>query len=170
MIKKVHIVQIDKFITHVAKTNNKQAPNKYIKINNQLIYNSNLNRFQRNIVVHNLHEYLIPFIIKSLPKLINLPYQVSLDIYVPINYGDVSRRKRKGIPYISWKEPKKNYEPTWDIDNLGDLWLKVFKDALQISGVIENDNVKFIKANGPTTFHEVQTLNQRKFVFKIIEL
>jgi len=168
----VHIVQINKFITHIAKTRNKIAPNKFIKINNQLIYNSNLNRFARNIVVDNLHTYLIEYISRFLIiKLNNPPYQVSLDIYVPINYGDVSRRKLKdGNFHIIWKEPTIDYEPTWDIDNLGDIWLKVFKDALQLSKVIENDNVRFVKSNGPATFHEIQDLNERKLVFKIIEI
>lgn len=165
-----HKIIIPQFITHIPKTKNKSSPNKYIKINNQLIYNSNLNRFARNIVVNNLHEYLFPYIVKVVPKLNNPPYQVSLDIYVPINYGNVSRRIKKGVPYISWKEPNKNYNPTWDIDNLGDLWLKVFKDALQISGVLENDNVKFVKINGPTTFHEIKTLDNRKLIFTITKI
>lgn len=162
---------IPQFITHIAKTNNKKAPNKYIKINNQLIYNSNLNRFARNIVVNNLHDYLIDYINKQLKfKLINPPYQVGLDVYVPINYGDISRRTKKGVPYICWKKPKEDYVPSWDIDNLGDLWLKVFKDALQLSGVLENDHVGFIIANGPTIFHQINDLKDRKLIFKIKEL
>ena len=170
MNKKIYNIKIEKFITHIPKTNNKIAPNKYIKINNQLIYNSNLNRFQRNIVVNNLHDYLINYINKELPKLTNPPYQISLDIYAPINYGTVSRRKRKDIPYISWKYPEKNYKPNWDIDNLGDIWLKVFKDALQLSEVLENDNVTFVKINGPTIFHKIENFDNRKFIFKIKEL
>ena len=171
MMNKQYIVEIPEFITHIAKTRNKTAPNKFIKINNQLIYNSNLSRFPRNIVMDNLHTYLIKYITSFITtKLINPPYQVLLDVYVPINYGDVSRRIKKGIPYICWNEPKEDYEPTWDIDNLGDIWLKVFKDALQLSGVLENDHVGFIKANGPATFHQIQDLKDRKLVFKIIEI
>jgi hypothetical protein len=166
----VHTVEICEFITHVAKTDNKKAPNKYIKINNQLIYNSNLNRFARNIVVKNLHEYLIPLIQDSLSELTNYPYQVSLDIHVPINYGDVSRRTRKHIPYICWKKPVENYVAGWDIGNLGELWLKVFEDALQMAGIIENDSVQFINSHGPITFYECDDLSERKLVFKITEI
>ena len=171
MTDKVHIVEIPKFITHVSKTNNKKAPNKYIKINNQLIYNSNLNRFARNIVVNNLHEYLIPYIKDQLPILDNPPYQVELIIFVPINYGDLSRRKDKdGNPYISWKEAAANYTATWDIGNLGELWLKVFEDSLQIAGVLENDSVQFIQAHGPIVFGETFDIEDRKLMFKIIEV
>ena len=166
----VHTVEICEFITHIAKTNNKQAPNKYIKINNQLIYNSNLNRFARNIVVDNLHKYLIPIIKTNLSELTNYPYQVSLDIHVPINYGDVSRRKNKGVPYICWKEPVEDYVARWDIGNLGELWLKVFEDALQLAEIIDNDSVQFIKSHGPITFYECDNLSDRKLVFKISEI
>jgi hypothetical protein len=165
-------VVIPNFITHIAKTNNKKSPNKYIKINNQLIYNSNLNRFARNIVVNNLHEYLIHHIsLNKIPQLGKGPYQISLDIYAPINYGDVSRRKLKDIGWtICWNEPIENYVPTWDIGNLGELWMKTFEDSLQLSGVLENDSVAIIKSHGPITFYEVKTLDERKLIFNINKL
>ena len=163
-------VIIPKFITHIPKTNNKVAPNKYIKINNQLIYNSNLNRFARNIVINNMHNYLINYIKENNLKLDNPPYQVAVDIYVPINYGNVSRRKKKGVPYISWKEPTKDYEPTWDIGNLGEIWLKTFEDSLQISGAIKNDNIEYVYSHGPTTWIKVNTLDERKLIFRITEI
>lgn len=162
------VLSIPNFITHVAKTNNKTAENKYIKVNNQLIYNSNLNRFARNIVVRNLHEYLIPYIKKAIPKqLSDPPYQVALDIHVPINYGDVSRRKKQGVPTIIWKEPEKDYIPTWDIGNLGELWLKTFEDALQKAGAIKNDHIGFITRHGPISFYPVKDLNDRRLDFII---
>lgn len=162
---------IPEFITHVAKTKNKKAPNKYIKINNQAIYNGGLNKFARAIAVDNLHTYLIPFIKSGCPnQLIHPPYQIALDIYVPINYGDVRRLTTNGIPYLSWKEPDKDYEPRWDIGNLGEIWLKVFEDALQLAGVITNDNVKYITKHGPVCFYEVEHIDKRKLVFKIIEI
>lgn len=168
----IYTVEIHNFITHIAKTNNKKSPNKFIKINNQLIYNSNLNRFARNIVVTNLHNYLIPYIKEQIPlTFTDYPYQISLEIHVPINYGDVSRRiDSLGIPYICWKEPKEDYVPKWDIGNLGELWLKVFEDSLQLAEVIENDSVGFINIHGPIIFKRVDTIEDRKLLFNIIKL
>lgn len=164
-----HSVIIPQFITHIAKTDNKKAPNKFIKINNQLIYNSNLNRFARNIVVNNLHEYLIDNINKQITcKFDNPPYQISLDIYVPINYGDVARRNLKDKGWaICWKEPDENYKATWDIGNLGELWLKTFEDALQLSDILPNDSVDFVKSHGPITFYPVKHIEDRLLEFKI---
>lgn len=165
-------IEIPQFITHVAKTKNKQSPNKYIKINNQAIYNGGLNKFARAIAVDNLHNYLIAYIQSWLlpNQLVHIPYQIALDIHVPINYGDVKRLSKNGVPYLSWKEPDKDYEPRWDIGNLGEIWLKVFEDALQLAGVIENDNVKYITKHGPVCFYEVDHIDKRKLVFKIKEV
>lgn len=167
---KTYSVEIPEFITHVAKTDNKVKANKYVKVNNQNIYNSNLNRFARNIVVRNLHNYLIEHIkLSNLPKLINPPYQVSLTIFAPINYGAVSRRSKHGTPYICWYPAGPDYQPNWDIGNIGELWLKTFEDSLQLAGVLENDNVKHIISHGPITFSEVLDLKDRKLLFKVTE-
>jgi len=164
-------VRIKKFITHVAKTSNKFKENKYIKINNNSIYSSNLNRFARNIVMRNLHDYLISSMVENnLNKLTNPPYQVSLIIYAPINYGDVRRLHRKGEPYLAWNPPKSDYIPTWDIGNLGEIWLKAFEDALQLGGYIENDTIKYISSHGPITFKPVSSLEERTLIFKIQQL
>src|SRR6056297_1306806 len=161
-------VVIPNFITHIEKTNNKFAPNKFIKVNNQHIYNSNLNRFARNIVIGNMQQYILdnidkPFILSK------FPYQISLDFYVPVNYGSVSRRfiKSEDDYKIIWKEPKKEYESNWDVGNYGDIWLKVFADALQIGNYIKNDNIKYVQSIGPTTFYEVKSITNRKLEFTI---
>lgn len=161
-------VEIKQFITHVAKTKNKYKENKFIKINNNSIYSSNLNRFARNIVMTNLHNYLIIHIKKSgIKKLDSPPYQVSLEIHCPVNYGDVKRLHRKGEPYLAWKSPSKDYTPTWDIGNLGEIWLKAFEDALQLSGYIENDNIKYIVSHGPISFINTSSIEDRKLKFII---
>ena len=50
---------LEKFPTHVAKTDNKVAPNKYWKINSQGVYNGAIQRFTRAIIIKNMHEYII---------------------------------------------------------------------------------------------------------------
>jgi hypothetical protein len=161
-------VIIPQFITHIEKTNNKIASNKFIKINNQLIYNSNLNRFARNIVVINMHNYIISHINKKF-QLNKYPYQISLNFYAPINYGSISRRfiKSEKDFKIICKEPSKDYTPNWDIGNYGDIWLKTFADALQIKGCLKDDNVKYIKSIGPTTFIQEDLFENRKLEFII---
>jgi len=154
------VITYDEFPTHAPKTNNKKAPNKYIKINGQSIYNSNLNRFARNNVMRFMHDYLI----SGLPRKLGMtfPIEIELIFYAPINYGTVRRFKGE----IRWIPPKSNYKSNWDIDNQ-QIWGKAFNDALQISKKIPNDSVSFI-SSVKTRYVEVKDFNERKLEFKLI--
>jgi len=128
-------------LTHVPKTDNKKAPNKYIKINNQAIYNGALNTFARAIVVENLHKYFsdsIPdeYLGLKLEKVKSIEYQ----FLTVRNHGSIQRRS--GLK--TWKPAKKDYVPNWDLNNLSDLWVKIGNDALVLSGVLADDNVGVI--------------------------
>jgi len=149
----------NQFPTHVAITNNKKAPNKYIKISGQAIYNGTLGRFQRATAVSNLHNYLI----QGLPQSINItyPFITNLEFYAPINYGNVRRIKGQ----INWKPPKEDYIPTWDIDNQW-IWIKLFNDVLQEQKLIPKDTVKDI--NGLCIkYYQIDNLNDRKLIFNL---
>lgn len=157
---------IKEFPTHIAKTNNKVAPNKMIKINNQAIYNSNLNRFARNIVMSNMHNYIKsqlmpykPFIKKSKKQFKSL--SIHLEINTVINHGSISMRGNK----LNWKKAMGNYVPNWDIENLATIWLKALIDSLVQIGLIPDDNVKYVKKIS-YEFKEIEMLEDR--YFKII--
>jgi len=130
---------LDKFPTHVAYTENKKAPDKYTKVNNQSIYNGKINRFSRNTAVRNLHSY-VEGKIPSSTKLVNYPLKIKYLIRTVKNHGSISRRNGK----IIWKPAKKDYVPTWDIDNLAFLWIKTINDTLTKKGVIIDDNVNYV--------------------------
>lgn len=127
-------------ITHIPKTDNKFAPNKMTKISGNLLYSQSLSRFQRAIVIKNLHnyiaEYLIPYENLNISKIKLLTYKY----YTVKNYGSISYRNNK----ICWKPVKKNYIPNYDLDNINSIWQKSANDSLTISKVITDDNVNVI--------------------------
>jgi hypothetical protein len=146
-------------ITHIPKTQNKNKKDKYIKINNQSIYNGLLNRFTRAIVVENLHAYFANNIEEEFKGLSIDSNNIKLlyEFYTVYNHGDV-RLLKTGI---SWNPPKKGYEPRWDLDNLADLWCKIGSDTLVLEKVIKEDTVQFIKEK-TCRFIEIKELYDAK--------
>lgn len=129
-------------LSHIPKTDNKKAPNKFFKINNQAIYNGSLNKFARAIVTENMHNYVI----NSIPEeYLNLKIEktqlVEYKFYTVRNHGDISKRGGKRI----WKAPKADYKPDWDLNNISDIWQKTGNDALVLAGVLTDDNVGVIR-------------------------
>jgi hypothetical protein len=150
--------------THIAKTNNKSAPNKFIKINSQSIYNGSLNTFSRAIVVENMHyfvEWNIPSAIIGL-KLTKVK-EIIYEFRTVINHGDIRRVKGK----ISWKKPGPGYIPSWDLNNLSDIWVKTGNDALVLSGVLSDDNAGVIR-DTRYRFVEVEDIDDLELVITII--
>lgn len=159
-------IEIPQFPTHLAKTNNKQAPNKYVKVNGQLIYSGNLNKFARGIVMDNMHEFLMQHI-PELRQPLQGVHKVTLEVHSPINYDTVSRRKLKdGKFHILWKHPKADYIPRWDLDNFSWIWMKAFLDAAQKNDVLLDDSVEFVRELS-VKYVTVPTLEDRKLVFTI---
>jgi len=151
-------ITLKQFPTHIAKTNNKIAPNKMLKINNQAIYNGYVNRFTRNIVMNNLHNYLIPiFKVFSSSPFYSLPIKVTVNIYTVKNHGSISMRKGK----LCWKPAKASYIPNWDIDNLASIWIKAINDSLVKSKLLPDDTIEYIKG-GCYNYHEVKDIKDRK--------
>lgn len=155
------MIILDKFPTHIEKTNNKFAPNKFIKITNQSIYNGALNRFARAIVVNNMHDYIISCIPKELTK-IDTPCKPIYEFHTVRNHGNIRRLKDGNL---SWKKPDDDFEATWDDDNLAFLWMKTIRDAFTKAGLWVDDNVDFVRG-GDYDVKFVDHIDDRKIIIK----
>jgi len=153
---------ISEFITHVAKTDNKVADNKFIKINGQAIYNGALQRFSRAIVMNNMHSYISSYLEPYRGLLIDYPIKVTYEIHTVVNHGSIALRK--GL--ISWKPPGVNYKPNFDLDNALGCWSKAGNDALVQNNVIIDDNTSIIRELS-YKFIPVDNINDRKIIIKI---
>lgn len=158
------IIKIKDWPLHVAYTKNKKVPNKYIKLNNQSIYNGRINRFSRATVMDNLHKFWMRKFPKK-SKISKFPVNIYYTIKTVINHGDISRRNDKLI----WKYPSKNYIPRWDIENLASIIIKSCNDALVIAKIIPDDSVNYVTKIS-YEFIPVDELNDREIIIKIEEL
>jgi len=157
----LHTMVIYDFPTHIAKTKNKIKENKFIKINNQAIYNDALNRFSRAIAINNLKDYVSYKLCNQVYK-IKSKVTVNYEFHTVINHGDI--RRKNGT--ILWKIAKDDYRPCWDISNLAFIWMKVIDDTLEKLKIITNDNVKFV-SGGSYQFVEVKDYRKRKIVIRL---
>lgn len=162
-------IVMPKFPTHLPYTRNKRVPDKYVKINGQTIYNGQMSRFSRNILMHNMHTYLLNYL-KGI-KIKEYPIRIELIINTVINHDSIQRRFNKSLGEykITWKTPVEDYEPSNDVDNLSWVWIKAFNDALKIGGCIEDDNLKYIKGYS-VDFEPVKELKDRNLNFKIYKV
>lgn len=139
-------IVLSKFPTHIAITNNKTAPNKYIKINNQGLYSGNIHHHSRSVAVENIHSYLNAELDKHIlfygKTVVDVPVQLVIRIFTVLNHGDI--RRNKDGRYM-WKESKDNYEPNWDEDNLRSIWEKCIKDCLTAKGFWKDDIVSICR-------------------------
>ena len=153
-------VVIPEFPSHLPVTNNKKAPNKYIKINGQSIYNGSVDKFKRAVLMNNMHSFMMPYV--TFLDIPSFPIRVDLELHVPINWNTVRRTKGE----ITWKPPKSNYVINWDVDNFW-IYTKSFLDSMVLSGVIPDDNASIINDSGRIQFFPVETFDERKLVFNI---
>lgn len=158
-------ITIPEFITHVAKTDNKVADNKFIKINGQAIYNGALQRFSRAIVMNNMHNYISSYLEPYKGLLIDYPIKITYEIHTVVNHGSIALRKGK----LSWKPVSSTYKPNFDLDNALSVWTKAGNDALTKCEVIVDDNTSIIKEL-TYKFIEVKDITDRKIVIKIEKL
>ena len=159
-------IVIENFPTHIAKTNNKTKANKMVKLNNQAIYNSNLNRFSRNTVMQNLHKYLAsqikPYKKTFLREGTQYPIKLEIVIHTVKNHGSIQMRNHK----LCWKYPTEDYIPNWDIENLATIWIKAICDTLVSLKMIPDDNINYLSSIS-YKFKEVKDLDKRKLEIKI---
>ena len=156
------MITLNQFPTHIEYTENVRAPNKFVKVNNQNIYNGKIGRFSRNIAVRNLHKYVKSSLV-NVNKISKYPVVIHYDFYTVRNHGSISMRKGN----IIWKPPSLSYVPNWDIDNLAFLWIKVINDTLQEEGILKNDNVNFVEG-GFYRINYVDDIKDRKIIIKFI--
>ena len=158
-------IVIPEFLTHVEKTDNKVAPNKFVKINNQTIYNGAITRFTRNTVIGNMHKYIEDAVDKHILRQHLSPVKIKFIIKTVLNHGSISRRNGK----INWKKVGKNYVPNWDIENLSSIWIKCINDVLVKKRILVDDNVKFIKKIS-YEFEEVDDISEREIIVEIQDI
>ncbi len=151
--------------THIHSTKNKVKPNKYWKINSQGIYNGQIQRFTRAIIVENMHKYILDEFSKHvLPQLLK-PVQLQINIYIPINYANVSRRSGKTI----WYPAIEGYEPSNDEDNISWLWIKCIKDCITKSKMWVDDTMLWCRGTNSMIYF-IDELDDRKIEISFKEL
>ena len=150
------LITIPKFITHIAKTKKK-----YVKINGQKLF-TGMNYHLRALVVRRMHTYIQQYVPPVLELDDILPMKLKLYVYTAINHVDVRMYKGK----LSWRKPKDDYIPKWDVDNLW-IWIKCFQDTLVEMGMIDDDNCKIIPNSGEIEFIPVEDFEDRKLVFEL---
>lgn len=156
-------IRFPEFPTHVPYTNNKRAPNKFIKVNSQSLYNGKLARFGRSEAVRNLHRFFLRNIPKRL-KIRNYPIRIKYIIKTVINHGAISLRKGG----ICWKYPSEEYIPNWDIENLAAIWIKTGNDSLVRAKVIPDDSIDYV-TNIEYEFQSVDNLEDREIIIQIFD-
>lgn len=146
--------------THVAITKNKRAPDRYVKVNSQGIYNGAIARFGRNVAVKNLHKYFLQHIPRG--TVIEPPVKIKYIIKTVVNHGSIMRRNNK----IHWKYPDKEYIPNWDIENLAGILIKTGNDSLVKAKVIPDDSIEYLH-NIEYEFQPVRDLEDREIIIQI---
>jgi hypothetical protein len=138
----------------IAKKSKKSGRPRFWTVNGQGLYNATLYWRARSAITNYFHNYLTKYISKQISKT-DIKYindyvfpgsvdklSISLDIY---------EIKRGKMP---------------DVGNLW-LWTKWFEDALQLSGIIPDDNPDYVIESGRTRYHFVDDPEKRVLVFTI---
>jgi hypothetical protein len=152
---------LSKFPSHIQTSgpSKKKPLGTWKKVGGNTIY-AGVHWTTRNSMFRYLHQYIKDELPDNLPSFAN--GRLHIDIHCPVNWGLVKRTKDKGL---SWKPPKKDYKPNWDIDNLAWPWIKAILDTLVRSGVVPEDNISIISGNS-YTFVPCDTFEERKIVAK----
>lgn len=155
-------IKLPQFPTHVPYTSNKKAPDKYIKVNNQNIYNGAIARFGRNTAVKNLHHFFLAYMPSDVKA--ETPVKILYTIKTVVNHGAIQRRKGE----IMWKYPSDKYVPNWDIENLAGILIKTGNDSLVKARIIPDDSIEFL-TNIEYEYVQVDDIDNREIIIKIYE-
>jgi len=153
-------LRFPKFPTHIPYTSNKKAPNRYIKVNSQNIYNGAIARFGRNTAVKSLHHYFLSYIPRGLE--IETPVSIKYIIKTVINHGAIQRRKGE----VNWKYPKEGYIPNWDIENLAGILIKTGNDCIVKAKIIPDDSIQYL-TKIEYEYQQVDDLEDREIIIQI---
>ena len=134
-----------KFPSHVKRTQNKTAADKYIKVNGQSIYSGGLQRFSRAIVIENLHSILCEplMLMKQVADLEGLSlrehaWRLNIVFGLHLGYGSVAMRNTKNGRIVGGGDDA--ITANYDLDNQW-LWRKPFLDQAQHIGLLDSDVV-----------------------------
>lgn len=119
-----------------------------------------MNHFTRNKIVDQIHKHVSKFISGKL-DVDNEKLKVSVDYYLPINYGDLRWNKKENKAKLVQKEQS----TPWDLDNLW-VYHKCIQDTIVECGLIPKDDVSLIVSN-ESNFIEVVDMEHSKIVLRI---
>lgn len=155
MVENLISIDLPLFPTHAQI-----SKNKWVKISGNTFY-SGTHYIIRNKVFQVMHTYINEY----LPKDVMFSQiKTEMTIKVPINYGTVRRTKSQGV---SWKKPKPDYIPNWDIDNIAWPWTKAIFDTIVQNNIVPDDTIKYIVGNS-YKFEECKSMDERLINLKII--
>ena len=150
-------VKLPLFPTHIQI-----SKNKWIKVSGNSLW-SGMNFFIRAKIKQQLSSYCKPFISSLEP--LQGKIATGLDVYLPLNYGDV--RWNKKLACATHKPITDKYEPRWDLKNFTFFWTKVLDDCLVEYGKIPDDNVSVLCEDLGSRLFIVDDLQERLLVYKI---
>lgn len=163
-------VQIKRFATHVAISENKSKVDRFIKVGGNSICYGGLNRFARAHAFRSMHAELTPGVLllkKALFQAGVLPqnhrWKIRMIMRAHAGYGSLGRRHTKKGWVISGGEDVLLENANWDIDNQW-IWQKMFKDTCVEHDLLGTDSVARI-AGDAKDFIEVPTFAQRSLTF-----
>jgi hypothetical protein len=141
-------VKWDRFLTHVAISDNKEKRNRYVKVGGNSIMYGGLTRFSRAIAVDNMHGYLGPLVDlmartaeEACIDMEHTPWRCRMVFAAHLGYGSVGMRRTKAGWRISGGDDVQ--VPNWDLDNQW-VWQKMFLDTCQLHGLLRNDTVGLV--------------------------
>lgn len=144
-----HYFVIDRQGNRIVKNVRSAGKQRLWNVNGQDLYNGRLHPVTRAKITKWFHHYLGQYITQQISQGdIELISRYKGNIRITLNIHEV---KRKNLP---------------DVSNLW-LWIKWFEDALQEREVILDDNPDWIRSSGGTTYHWVETEEDRKLKFNI---
>ena len=114
---------------------------KYITINGQALYNARMSPHIRSKIVNAVKDSFYPHLNGTKP-IKDLPVRISLKLYDTIRQAN------------------------WDLDNQW-LYNKCFQDLLVKTGIIPDDDIRYITKAGAPEFVPVDNEQDRKLVFTI---
>jgi hypothetical protein len=139
--KEGYLVELTSKLRVIANPKSAGTP-RYLKINGQSIYSGNMRPMVRAKVVNAIKDFFRTYT-DTVPNQL-VPIRLECDIYAPL--------------------AAKN----WDLDNQW-LYHKCFIDALVASEVIFDDNVMFVTQSPGFRYFPVDTPEERKLVYRIIQ-
>ena len=123
----------------ILKNTKSHGTEKFISINAQHIYNSNMSHINRWNYIKKIKEAIKPFLVNVKPiDGSEFPVKLSGRLYCPIGKSD------------------------WDLDNLTFIYSKVIQDLLTELKIIPDDSIRYINKSLDLEHYETDTEDNQK--------